>query len=71
MEVQQDRYFPAAIENFSKISKKKYFLFRKLEFDNFLFFYENSKLAINETPNIAIVVRAGNQKFEIKAQKCP
>ena len=31
------------------------------------FFYENSKLVTNETPNIAFVVRAVNQKFEIKA----
>ena len=63
--------FPAAIENFSKISREKVFLVQKTRVWLLPFFYENSKLATNETPNIAFVVRAVNQKFEIKAQKCP
>ena len=63
--------FTAAIENFSKISREKVFFVQKIRVWLLPFFYENSKLATNETPNIAFVVRAVNQKFEIKAQKCP
>ena len=63
--------FTAAIENFSKISREKVFFIQKTRVWLLPFFYENSKLATNETPNIAFVLRAVNQKFEIKAQKCP